>query len=258
MRVGKERVTTVDLVVSGSLRVRGGMHIVAICEGDFMAAAGVDWAVSRESNDACGQAVKRGRFSPRHKPTIERDVAGPDGCRGDRRGHWDPEQPIGLYKIESSPCSGLLPLISADEVGLSERAAPGIQALFYRHFLNRNPGNRLPAEWPQGLRPGKLQNRGTLQPRVRSGSGRQGLPGAVKVRFGSRRPSSAATPRLPAAALAGLAQLGPGQSASNARRGPCCRGLLRLLPTGGRVPPRLVGQMVEFALCRNEFQKARG
>lgn len=110
---------------------RGAYFIDATYEGDLMAAAGVSYAVGRESNADFGETANG--FQP--------DLS------------WDHQLRDGIdpYVEKGNPASGLLPGVSPHDL----RQKPGdgdkrIQAYCYRMCLTDVPANRIPFEKPEG------------------------------------------------------------------------------------------------------------
>ncbi len=122
------------IVAIGTLagdRIAGKVFIDATYEGDLMAAAGVSFAVGRESNAVYGETA--------------------NGVQKDRRDHkhYFTAQ-ISPYKIEGDPSSGLLPRVSADAVMANGTGDDKIQAYCFRMCLTDSPENRIPFPQPAG------------------------------------------------------------------------------------------------------------
>jgi hypothetical protein len=125
---GKDGVPAPVATKKNAARVEAGVFIDASYEGDVMAAAGVKYAVGRESAAACNEKLA--------------GVGGPT--------NWTPIDP---YVVPGDPKSGLLPLVDADH-GLPKGAADDYtQAYNYRYYVTRDPAKRIPFEKPAGYNP---------------------------------------------------------------------------------------------------------
>ena len=115
----------------------GRMFIDATYEGDLMAAAGVAYAVGRESVDEYDEkwnGVQTGVLHHRH--------------------HFGAvKEPIDPYVVPGDPSSGVLPLISAGPPGEYGAADKRVQAYCYRLCLTRVPENRIPFSKPENYDP---------------------------------------------------------------------------------------------------------
>ena len=119
-------------------RIEGKVFIDATYEGDLMAAAGVSFAVGRESNAVYDETA--------------------NGVQKDRRdhGHYFTAQ-ISPYKIEGDPTSGLLPLISAEPLKEDGTGDNKIQAYCFRMCLTDASENRIPFPKPDGYDPSQYE-----------------------------------------------------------------------------------------------------
>ncbi|MCB1279842.1 FAD-dependent oxidoreductase [Prosthecobacter sp.] len=103
--------------------IEAKVFIDASYEGDVMAAAGVKYAVGRESAD-----------------TYQEELAGVGPTT-----NWTPIDP---YVVPGDPKSGLLPWVEADH-GLPKGAADDYtQAYNFRYYVTRDPEMRVPFEKP--------------------------------------------------------------------------------------------------------------
>ena len=103
-------------------RFAGRMFIDASYEGDLMAGAGVGFAVGREANDTYGETLNGVQMANTTNHQFTLDV--------------DP------YVVPGDPKSGLLPRITADEIGPDGSADHRIQAYTFRMCLTDVPANR--------------------------------------------------------------------------------------------------------------------
>jgi hypothetical protein len=129
-------ITTLD-----GTRYEGQMFIDATYEGDLMAAAGVTYAVGRESRDAYNEewnGVQVGVLHHRH-----------------HFGYLD--RPVDPYVAPGDPASGLLPRISADPPGEYGAADHRVQAYCFRMCLTDDPDNRVPFAKPKGYDPAQYE-----------------------------------------------------------------------------------------------------
>ena len=117
---------------------RGAAFIDATYEGDLLAAAGVSYAVGRESTEAYGEEWAGVQKDARHHRHFF-----PDGI--------DP------YRIRGDATSGLLPRISPDPPGSNGPGDHRIQAYCYRMCLTQVPENRVPFAKPAEYDPGEYE-----------------------------------------------------------------------------------------------------
>jgi hypothetical protein len=114
---------------------RGKMFIDATYEGDLMAAAGVSYAVGRESNSVYDETING------NQPF----------AKGSK--HHNFHEGVSAYVIEGKSESGLLPGVepynSSEKVGDGDRR---VQAYCFRMCLTDVPENRLPFKKPENYR----------------------------------------------------------------------------------------------------------
>lgn len=116
---------------------RGKMFVDATYEGDLVAAAGVDYAVGRESKDTYGEeynGVQTGVLHHRHHFGVLKKKIDP-------------------YVVPGDPHSGLLARISPDPPGEYGSGDRRIQAYCFRMCLTNAPENRVPFPKPEGYDP---------------------------------------------------------------------------------------------------------
>lgn len=102
----------------------GKVFLDATYEGDLMAAAGVRYAVGRESNQEFGETLNG----------VQTRSA---------TGHQFPKG-VSPYRVPDDPASGLLPLIHDGEPGEEGQGDQRIQAYNFRMCLTNVPQNRVP------------------------------------------------------------------------------------------------------------------
>lgn len=107
------------------------IFIDATYEGDLMAAAGVSYAVGRESNATYGEKYNGSQPDLRYHK------------------HWFQEN-VDPYVIPGDPSSGLLPRISEEKPLPPGEADHRIQAYCFRMCLTNVPENRVPFPKPEG------------------------------------------------------------------------------------------------------------
>lgn len=118
-----------EIRMLSGLRFRAKVFVDAGYEGDLMAAAGVSFAVGRESNAQYDETL--------------------NGVQPGRRWHQF-SRDISPYKIEGEPSSGLLPRVSAAPIAELGSADDKVQAYTFRTCLTRVPENRVPFPKPAG------------------------------------------------------------------------------------------------------------
>lgn len=112
---------------------RGKVFIDATYEGDLMAAAGVSYAVGRESNATYGETL--------------------NGIQRKHAKHHQFRAKISPYVKKDDPSSGLIP--GVEPFDPSEKDGDGdrrVQAYCFRMCLTDAPGNRIPFAKPEGYR----------------------------------------------------------------------------------------------------------
>jgi hypothetical protein len=127
-----ERITAIRMLSGHTYR--GAMFIDASYEGDLMAAAGVEYAVGRESRNTYGEhwaGVQTGALHHRHHFAVLQD-------------------PVSPYVVPGDPNSGVLPRISTAPPGEVGQADRRVQAYCYRYCVTDAPGNRMPFPKPNG------------------------------------------------------------------------------------------------------------
>ncbi len=128
--VEKDGPRLVAVTLVDGRRYRAQMFIDATYEGDLLAAAGVSFAVGRESNATFGESLNGVQTAHAVHHQFVRDV--------------DP------WIIAGDPRSGLLPGIDAEPPGLDGAGDDGVQAYCFRLCTTDDPKNRLPWLRPEG------------------------------------------------------------------------------------------------------------
>jgi hypothetical protein len=119
---------------------KGKMFIDATYEGDLMAAAGVSYAVGRESNKKYRETLN-GVQANDSNTTIKGGSSLNAGNHNFRHG-------VDPYIIKGDPSSGLLPCINEKNPGDVGSENNGIQAYCFRMCLTDQPDNRIPFQKP--------------------------------------------------------------------------------------------------------------
>ena len=129
VKAKKERAAIKSIVMESGLTLIGKVYIDCTYEGDLMAAAGVSYAVGRESNAKYNEKA--------------------NGIQTGSRHHQMPKG-VSAYRIEGDPTSGLLPGVLPKAPGKKGEGDKRIQAYCFRLCLSRNPKNRIPFPRPPG------------------------------------------------------------------------------------------------------------
>jgi hypothetical protein len=132
VRAGKIR----EIRMLSGLRFRAKVFVDAGYEGDFLAAAGVSFAIGREANAQYGETL--------------------NGVQPGRR-HHQFSQDISPYRIAGDPSSGLLPRVSAEPIAALGSADEKIQAYTFRTCLTRVAANRVAFPKPEGYDPDQYE-----------------------------------------------------------------------------------------------------
>ena len=125
-RGGQRKVVSIR-TLSGDV-YRGKVFADATYEGDLMAAAGVSYAVGRESNAMYGETLNG--MQPVGHPYHNFDV------------------PVDPYVVKGDPSSGLLPGVESEPMGKPGEGDRRVQAYCFRMTLTDDPANRIPFARP--------------------------------------------------------------------------------------------------------------
>ncbi len=116
--------------IEGGATYRGRMFIDATYEGDLMAAAGVSYAIGRESNDKYGEmlnGVAKKENTHSHRFLVDVDP----------------------YVVPGDPKSGLLPGVQCERPGAEGGGDHRVQAYCFRMCMSNVPENRVPFPKPE-------------------------------------------------------------------------------------------------------------
>lgn len=259
--VRKEGARITALVTSrGEYRAR--MFLDCTYEGDLMAAAGVDYTLTREANSQYGETRNGIWYSPRYEPKVVWGKAGANGRRPDGKGLWDRDIPIDPYVRAGNPASGLLPLVDPEPEGAEGDAAPGVQAHCFRLCLTRDTDNRIPLEKPADYDAGLYELVARfIDACVEAGddmdlrwfSKYDPIPGGKfdfnTATFGANLPGASWV--WPEADWDRRREILREHESYH-------RGLLHFLATDERVPATVRSEIGAFGLCRDEFPEGGG
>ncbi|MCO6456770.1 MAG: FAD-dependent oxidoreductase [Pirellulaceae bacterium] len=123
------RITSIGM--ESGRRFPGRMFIDATYEGDLMAAAGVRYAVGRESNATYGETlngVQKAQNVHNHRFI----------------------KPVDPYVTAGDPTSGLLPGVQAEPPGEDGQGDDRVQAYCFRMCMSNVPAGRVPFPKPEG------------------------------------------------------------------------------------------------------------
>jgi hypothetical protein len=212
-------------------------------EGDLLAAAGVSYAVGRESADTYGEPLNGIRAAtPKHQ------FLGP----------------IDPYVTPGDPASGLLPLIQTGDGGTPGAGDKRVQTYNFRLCLTREPSNRTPIEAPPGYDPARYE---LLARHVESLVKLNRLPRLsghlMKIDMVTPKKTDINNDGAVSTDYIGMNYDYP--DGDYATRGRIwndhlryTQGLLYFLATSPRVPEHIRAEMQSWGLCRDEFQDTGG
>ncbi|MDF1813505.1 MAG: FAD-dependent oxidoreductase [Verrucomicrobiales bacterium] len=155
--VEKDDSKITGIVFENGPLVRAKMYIDATYEGDLMAAAGVNFTVTREGNQKYGETYNGIYYAEQYKPRNDHLQPGNNGRVKGGQGVWDRDFPLDPYIEKGNPGSGILPLINAGEPGTPGEPAPGVQAYCYRLCLTTDPENSSPIAPPPNYDPARYE-----------------------------------------------------------------------------------------------------
>lgn len=124
----------VEVQMESGLVFQARVFVDATYEGDLMAAAGVSYAIGRESNETYGETVDGVQFGTGHQFKV----------------------PVDPYVVPGDPDSGLLPGISAGAPGGTGQGDRSVQAYNFRLCLTR-AADRMAFPCPPGYDPGRYE-----------------------------------------------------------------------------------------------------
>ncbi|MDM4769738.1 FAD-dependent oxidoreductase [Solimonas sp. SE-A11] len=147
--VGKSGTTLQVLTTPDGKNYTGKQFIDASYEGDLLAAAGVGFAIGRESSSQYNEPSAGVRlFGASHNV------------------NFDP------YVVPGDPSSGTIPLVDAEGPGPYGSGDDRLQAFTYRVCVTRQANNRVPFEAPPGYDPGQFEALARMaEAKIASGEG---------------------------------------------------------------------------------------
>ncbi|MBL9142461.1 MAG: FAD-dependent oxidoreductase [Verrucomicrobiaceae bacterium] len=242
--------------------IRAKMFIDTTYEGDLMAKAGVSYTIMREGNAKYGEQLNGIQYNERFKPRSEFAQPGANGRLKNGLGVWDRDFLLDPYVKPGCPESGVLPLVTLDDVGKVGDPAPGVQAYCYRLCLTTNKANMIPITPPADYDASRyeivvrfieacLQNGDDMD--LRWFSKHDPLPNDKwdfnTATFGGNLPgASHAWPEATYAQRENIAKEHENYH----------RGLLHFLATDKRVPQKVRDDMQRFGLPKDEFKDTNG
>lgn len=119
----------------------GKIFIDATYEGDLLAASGISYTVSRESNSQYGESLN-GVQANKFGKTLQ------DGVSNNSIYHNFIDD-VDPYIVKGDSSSGLLPFITKGGPGTEGHGDKGIQAYCFRMTLTDHPKNRIPFKKPE-------------------------------------------------------------------------------------------------------------
>lgn len=117
----------VSLTLESGMEIGGKVFIDATIEGDLLAAAGISYAVGRESNATYGETL--------------------NGIRGENT-YRQFEVKVDPYRIPGDPKSGLIPTVQDEPFGIPGEGDDRLQAFCFRVCLTQDPKNQVPFQAP--------------------------------------------------------------------------------------------------------------
>ncbi len=120
---------------------KGDVFIDATYEGDLMAAAGISYAVGRESNSQYGESLNGVQANDMGKTLL--------GTDSHNAAHHNFIEGVDPYIVKGDPSSGLLPFITEGGPGIEGQGDERIQAYCFRMTLTDHPENRIPFKKPE-------------------------------------------------------------------------------------------------------------
>ena len=254
------RITAITMENGDEIRAK--MFIDTTYEGDLMAKAGVSCTLMREGNATYGESLNGIQYDERFMPRSEFAQPGSNGRLKNGLGVWDRDFPLDPYVKPGCPESGVLPLVTLDDVGKVGDAAPGVQAYCYRLCLTTNKANMIPLTPPSDYKAERYeivarfieacqQNGDDMD--LRWFSKHDPLPNNKwdfnTATFGGNLPG--ASHAWPEATYAQREKIAKEHEDYH-------RGLLHFLATDQRVPQKVRNDMQRFGLPKDEFADTHG
>jgi len=119
----------VSIALESGKKIGGKLFMDATMEGDLLAAAGVKYAVGRESNAQYGESL--------------------NGIREENT-YRQFEVRVDPFRIPGDPKSGLIPTIQDEPLGIPGDGDDRLQAFCFRVCLTQDPANQIPFQAPSG------------------------------------------------------------------------------------------------------------
>ena len=233
----------VALPGSPTVVVEAKVFLDCTYEGDLLAAAGVAYAVGRESVDQYGEPLNGIRAStPKHQ------FLGP----------------VDPYLVPGDPASGLLPLIQKGDGGRPGDGDRRVQAYNFRLCLTREKSNQIPIRAPQGYDEKRYE---LLARHVESLVKLDKLPKLaghlLKYDMVTASKTDINNEGAVSTDFIGMSYDYPeGDYATRAKLWNdhlnYIQGLLYFLGTSPRVPEHIRNEMRSWGLCKDEFQDTGG
>lgn len=117
----------ISLSLESGMEIGGKVFVDATIEGDLLAAAGISYAIGRESNATYGETL--------------------NGIRGENT-YRQFEVNMDPYRIPGDPKSGLIPTVQDENFGLPGEGDDRLQAFCFRVCLTQDTDNQLPFQAP--------------------------------------------------------------------------------------------------------------
>jgi hypothetical protein len=260
--VTKEGARITEIVMENGDVIRAQMFIDATYEGDLMAKAGVTFTLMREGNAMYGESLNGIQYDERFKPRSEFAQPGANGRLKNGLGVWDRDFPLDPFVKIGCPESGVLPLVTLDDVGKPGDPAPGVQAYCYRLCLTTNQANMIPIAPPPNYDASRYELVARFIEACRQNGDDMDLRWFSKhdplpndkwdfntATFGGNLPG--ASHAWPEATYAQREQIAKDHENYH-------RGLLHFLATDKRVPKKVRDDMQRFGLPKDEFKDTNG
>ncbi|MCA9035490.1 MAG: FAD-dependent oxidoreductase [Planctomycetaceae bacterium] len=160
VELNKQRIESIGLSRAhaklSDITLRARVYVDTTYEGDLMAAAGVDYTLTREANATYGEQYNGIHYAEKYRPRSKHLMPGSNGRVKGGQGVWDRDFPLDPYVRRGDLTSGLLPLVSEGAPGSPGEAAPGNMAYCFRLCLS-TAEDRKPIEPPAGYDPNQYE-----------------------------------------------------------------------------------------------------
>ena len=234
---GRQRKIRSFLTEDGT-EYRGKMFVDATYEGDLMAAAGVSYAVGRESNATYGETL--------------------NGTQVANAKYHNFVDGVDPYVVKGDRSSGLLPGIETDAIGADGTGDRRVQAYCFRMCLTDVPENRIPFAKPDGYDERDYE---LLFRNFEAGAGKAGLPW-INSRMPNRKTDTNNRAGF-STDFIGRNHAWPEASYEERERIRAAhlkyqRGLMWTLANHPRVPESVRREVSRWGTCRDEFEDGLG